>query len=141
MKKITSLLAVVAITLSLSMPKSSHAIAGFATTNLALVMVGMIVTFSGPVVYSSELSLVGVLLLDEKGNIKFNQLPQDTANKLGVSGQAIEEYNSEVDNLNVIAEELETAGSETQAKAVWANYKNDLSSGTIEVLDALRNSK
>lgn len=162
MKKL--LIAVFTIMMALTPIHNAHAIAGFSTGNAGLVLGGI----AGPVAgmhliarsaSSSEngqmiafflglpaMIILGVVLLDEEsGQIKFDEVDADQASKLGLTANEIEVYNSEVYEVNILVEEvsasLVTESTLKDSVELWDEMKEFVSPETFKVMQTLVSDK
>lgn len=81
---------------------------------------------------------VGLVVLDEKNaDLKFKPLSSEAVRRLGIKERELEIYNSEVDELNVIKEVIESQVSDQvgqkQVTELWNQYKDTLSPETMTV--------
>jgi hypothetical protein len=92
----------------------------------------------GIMIFSVPVALVGLVILDEKNaDLKFSQLPLEKSEILAVSPYDIAIYNTEVEELNVVKETIESRVSEKSSQAdidyLWSEYKDTLSPETLKV--------
>ena len=157
MKKFTASLLVFSL-LFVSIPQKSHALVGIAIKNSKTRTIGEIVTaVSGVSFIGSFLAIgtesaiagyifissmpgmaLGLVILDEKeADVKFKPLSNDKANLLGLNEDELEVYNSEVDELNAVTEEIEAQVSEKvsneEIAQLWSEYGRSLSPETMNV--------
>ncbi len=81
---------------------------------------------------------VGLVVLDEKNaDLKFKRLSLEAVKRLGIKEKELEIYNSEVDELNVIKEVIESQVSDhvgqNEVTNLWNQYKETLSPETMNV--------
>jgi hypothetical protein len=86
---------------------------------------------------SSIFVALGIILLDDQGNFEFAKLDAASAQKLKVNSQELAIYNSEVQELNSISEnvaqELQGSTDVQKSKAIWESYENAVSPETLVV--------
>jgi hypothetical protein len=92
----------------------------------------------GLMILSVPVAIVGLVILDEKNaDLKFSQLPLKKARVLAVSPEDIAIYNTEVEELNVVKETIESRVSDKSTQAdidyLWSEYKDTLSPETLKV--------
>ena len=92
----------------------------------------------GLMILSVPVAIVGLVILDEKNaDLKFSQLPLNKARVLAVSPEDIAIYNTEVEELNVVKETIESRVSAKSTEAdidyLWSEYKDTLSPETLKV--------
>ena len=92
----------------------------------------------GLMILSVPVAIVGLVILDEKNaDLKFSQLPLNKARVLAVSPEDIAIYNTEVEELNVVKETIESRVSDKSTEAdidyLWSEYKDTLSPETLKV--------
>lgn len=127
----------------------SPAAGAVALSGLASAGVGLLATTNasscdgGSCVVFLFLGLVAgaVLLEDGADNFAFSELSIDQAQELGLSAESIQIYNSEIDEVNLILEEvtshLTAQSSVEESKTLWKEYKEFLSPQTFSVMQKL----
>lgn len=142
-----------------TMPQA-HAVAGIIISNKTVRTIGAISTltgagsmavgFLGTVAFGNSVTflafsllgastgLIGLVILDEKsGELKFSPLSSDQAKSLGISQAQADIYNSEVEELNLVKEDIESKMTErTSNEEVveqWREGQKYLSQETLKV--------
>jgi hypothetical protein len=103
--------------------------------------------YYGSAVFGVALSSIwlafGVIMLDDQGDFKFSALSESSAKKLQIPARSLAIYNSEVEELNTLAEsiaqDLEGASDVKKAKAAWEAYSNYVSPETFTVAKLIAN--
>lgn len=139
-------------------PNASAAV-GLAIKNRTVRVVGAVVTAAGAgslaissliastigsytavgfAILSVPVALTGFVILDEKNaDLKFGQISEEKARLLKVTREEVAVYNSEVEELNVVKEMIESRVTEKSKQAVidrlWQEYKDTLSPETLKV--------
>lgn len=88
---------------------------------------------------------VGLLVLDQDGSkdVQFQALSSESAQRLGLSANSIETYNSELDELNAIKNSISAELSLTESPSLeksatlWSEYQGRLSAETMQVVKAV----
>lgn len=85
---------------------------------------------------------VGAILLDnETGKFEFKKLDLDNAKSLGLNAREMEIYNSEIEEVNLVFEEVSSQLSNEstieESEALWSEYQDYLSSESFEVMKKL----
>ena len=81
---------------------------------------------------------LGLVILDEKNaDLKFSELSDEKAKKLGIAADELYAYNSEVEELNLVKEVIESQvtnkTSNEEINGLWQEYKDSLSPETLKV--------
>ncbi len=92
----------------------------------------------GLVIFSIPGVAIGLVVLDEKnGELHFSELDPGKASLLTVSSEELSIYNSEVEELNVIKEEIESRVTneltDAEVGALWVDFAKGLSPETLKV--------
>ncbi len=115
--------------------------------------VGGVATFFGSMLASSVVSAsvsiavmmvsvpvaaLGLVVLDEKNaNLSFSVLAEEDVSMLGATAQELNVYNSQVDELNAVTDEIESIvtdkTSTEEINRLWQEYKDTLSPETLKV--------
>lgn len=162
----SSLLALVAV-LMLSTAKPSQAAVGALTANPALALTGLKVTGGGaallgigmmagradnsmmgmaglmPGVIGLALAGVGLIILDENQGVSFDELTQEQAQKIGLSSSELEQFNSEIDQVNALASHVDAElsllsnPSVEDSAAIWASIKDAVSPETFSAMQKI----
>lgn len=90
------------------------------------------------VTVSSLWLALGIVLLDgKKGDFQYTQLDPKSAQKLKLSAKAVSIYNSEVDQLNAIVQnvavDLKGNSNKQRSKEIWESYSGYLQAETFAV--------
>lgn len=111
-----------------------------ALTTIAIVNSGATFYWSaiGLVLFSIPGVAIGLVVLDEKnGELHFSELDPEKASLLTVSSDELNIYNSEVEELNVIKEEIESRVTneltDAEVGALWIDFGKGLSPETMKV--------
>ncbi len=164
MKKLISLIKITVLSLIITlvpMQKSKAAVAGVAALagasaagNIALAGLASPVIGFGAMALSQDCDrgvcaiffflgfVAGVVLLDEETkNFEFSELDNLKARELGIDQNSIEVFNSEVADANILMEEVSSQLNENssvdEARGLWKEYRDYLSSETFEVMQIL----
>ncbi len=81
---------------------------------------------------------VGLVVLDEKNaDLKFKSLSIASAQRIGINEAELEIYNSEVEELNIVKEVIESQVTDNvgqiRVTELWNQYKENLSPETMKV--------
>jgi hypothetical protein len=92
----------------------------------------------GLMIFSIPGVAIGLVVLDEKnGDLHFSELDPEKASLLTVSSDELNIYNSEVEELNVIKEEIESRVTneltDAEVGALWIDFGKGLSPETMKV--------
>lgn len=139
----------------------SHAIVGVATGNAPMALAGLaspVVGYAGVFVGAETgichefecltifaLGIIGgLILLDEEGaEVSFEKISLEQASKLKLSQKEITIYNSEIDEINAVFEEVSNELAEDStiddARNIWQEYKEYLSPESFKVMQSLNN--
>jgi predicted tellurium resistance membrane protein TerC len=154
---ILSLTLILTLTISLA-PKRADAIVGLATGAAPVAVTGLVIALGGRLmIYSAanghmdEFSslayaliglygiFVGTVVLDENNlSVEFSKVNPETTSKLGLSSDEVEIFNSEIDELNLMANEISSrAKTVNEAASLWDEVRVDFSPETFSVLKAI----
>lgn len=146
--------------LMVAMPISkSHAIVGVATGNAPLALAGLAspAVGYGMVFVGSETGMChefecisffalgivgGLIMLDEdESTLSFQKLDSKLANKYEIDAKSMNIYNSEIEEVNAIFEEvtsnLDKDSTIEDAQALWTEYREYISVQTYEVMQKI----
>lgn len=142
MKKQLSALAIAAVLLTAA-PKPAQAAVSIFAGGVPLAIGGAVLLGSSQVgalglrciigtnyCFSNEMillgSLVGIVMLDEQGELQLSELSAEQASKIGVSEDAALEFNSSRTRLSQIASEVNNESkTQEEAAAIWKSNVGD----------------
>lgn len=112
-------------------------VATFFGSMLASSVVSASITIAVMVV-SVPVAACGFVVLDEKNaDLKFSVLDKGEASQIGATVAELNVYNTEVDELNAVKEEIESRVTDTtsteEINHLWLEYKDSLSTETLKV--------
>lgn len=123
-----------------------------AMSGLATTAVGFLGTVSDDncdggacLVYFVLGAFIGIVLLDDKSALEFKNVTLDNVKKLGLKKSDIDIYNSELEEVNMlfneVTSELTKDSTPQEAKRLWNQYSDLVSSETFSVMQALASQK
>ncbi len=120
------------------------ALAGLATAGGGLAYAKMNSDDMGRAFFGVVMFYTGLILLDEdSGEVSFDKISSDESRHLTASADKIAIYNSEIDEVNTIFEEvvsgLNKNSTANDAKALWDDMSEFISPETYEVMQEIAN--
>lgn len=167
MKQLRLFLAALLTVTTLSASKPSQAAVG-AFVAAPLLIAGVVVAGGGVVTYAigskdcddqyglckglwqlfmAPVVLIGLVMLDGEQQVAFNELSSAQASKLGISEADLAIYNSEVDQVNMLAADVKSELSQLKkptlkdSAAAWSNVKDLVSPETYAVMIKIAEQK
>ncbi len=141
---------VLAILITFSFSRPSHAFLGAAHMNVAVMALGGAVFVAGSLsdmandpsskMQSLALRIAGLVFLDGKEGqeINFSALPSAQAQKLGLTDVELENFNSEVDQVNFLVSEVNSQAKNTkEANALWSDMQGQVSAETFSAMQKI----
>lgn len=158
MKKLFTLLIALTFVVTLATPKKSEAIVGGAIANAPTVYVGLALVVTGYVFVKKSdhasnpykgmfqgllgfaSGFVGIIVLDEESDsLTFSKITEEVP---GLDQKKIEIYNSEREDLDLVASQIAIETTDPEVAAfLWEEAKVDFSPETFEVLEAVFKDK
>jgi len=158
MKKL--IIALLTITILALPSNKTHAIVGVATGNAPMPLAGLASPALGyaGVFVGAELGLChefaclnifglgiigGLVLLDEEqASVSFEAIDESSAKEMGITKREIRIYNSELDEINAVfqevSNELDESSTIENSRQLWQDYSEYLSPETYKVMTKLK---
>jgi hypothetical protein len=87
--------------------------------------------------------MLGLVLLEEKGNVEFSELSTTQAKELGIDSQSLAIFNSEIEEANIllseVAGQMKKHSTQEDAKKAWDDLRDYVSPETFEVMQTISN--
>lgn len=157
MKKLLSM-GLIAMTLTMTVPSTSHALVGAVTLNGPVALAGLAMTglpfFAkvgdwdlGAAFGLLIISGVGLVVLEDGQSMSFQIVTAEGASKLGLTFAEMESFNAEIDQANTllshVIHELDQSSHTgvDVSKEIWASVKDSVSHETFSAMQKIVSQK